>query len=65
LEANGQLKRLMPSGLRHCESFAVIDAHAAGEIEPQWESHRSIRKTFLVPIIHFESLSANFDDHHR
>ena len=34
LEANGQLERLMRSGLRHCESFAVIDAHAAGEIEP-------------------------------
>jgi hypothetical protein len=24
----------MRSGLRHCESFAVIDAHAAGELEP-------------------------------
>jgi transposase len=34
LEASGQLERLMSSGLRHCESFAVIDAHAAGEIEP-------------------------------
>jgi transposase len=34
LEASGQLERLMRSGLRHCESFAVIDAHAAGEIEP-------------------------------
>ena len=34
LEANGQLERLMRSGLRHCESFAVIDAHAAGEIQP-------------------------------
>jgi transposase len=34
LEANGQLERLMRSGLRHCESLAVIDAHAAGEIEP-------------------------------
>jgi transposase len=34
LEANGQLERLMRSGLRHCESFAVLDAHAAGEIEP-------------------------------
>lgn len=33
LEASGQLERLMRSGLRHCESFAVIDAHAAGEIE--------------------------------
>jgi transposase len=34
LEASGQLERLMRSGLRHCESFALIDAHAAGEIEP-------------------------------
>ena len=34
LEASGQLERLLRSGLRHCESFAVIDAHAAGEIEP-------------------------------
>jgi hypothetical protein len=34
LEATGQLERLMRSGLRHCESFAVIDAHAAGEIQP-------------------------------
>ena len=34
LEASGQLERLMRSGLRHCESFAVIDAQAAGEIEP-------------------------------
>jgi hypothetical protein len=34
LEASGQLERLMRSGLRHCERFAVIDAHAAGEIEP-------------------------------
>jgi transposase len=34
LEASGQLERLMRSWLRHCESFAVIDAHAAGEIEP-------------------------------
>ena len=34
LEASGQLERLMRSGLRHCEKFAVIDAHAAGEIEP-------------------------------
>lgn len=24
----------MRSGLRHCQSFAVFDAHAAGEIEP-------------------------------
>jgi hypothetical protein len=28
LEASGQLERLMRSGLRHCEKFAVIDAHA-------------------------------------
>jgi transposase len=34
LEASGQLERLMRSGLRHCESFAVLDAHAAGEIDP-------------------------------
>ena len=34
LEASGQLERLMRSGLRYCESFAVLDAHAAGEIEP-------------------------------
>jgi transposase len=34
LEASGQLQRLMRSGLRHCESFAVLEAHAAGEIEP-------------------------------
>ena len=34
LEASGQLERLMRSGLRHCESLAVIDAHAAGEIDP-------------------------------
>src|SRR6516162_390561 len=34
LEASGQLERLMRSGLRHCESFAVIDAHAAGQIQP-------------------------------
>ena len=34
LEASGQLERLMRSGLRHCESFAVLDAHAAGEIQP-------------------------------
>ena len=34
LEASGQLERLMRSGLRHCESFAILDAHAAGEIEP-------------------------------
>ena len=34
LEASGQLERLMRSGLRHCQSFAVLDAHAAGEIEP-------------------------------
>lgn len=34
LEVSGQLERLMRSGLRHCESFAVIDAQAPGEIEP-------------------------------
>ena len=34
LEASGRLERLMRSGLRHCQSFAIIDAHAAGEIQP-------------------------------
>jgi len=34
LEASGQLERLMRSGLRHCQSLAVLDAHAAGEIQP-------------------------------
>src|ERR1700735_2887623 len=34
LEASGLLERWRRSGLLHCESFAVLDAHAAGEIEP-------------------------------
>ena len=34
LQATGQLDRLMRSGLRHCETTRVIDAHAAGETEP-------------------------------
>jgi hypothetical protein len=34
LQASGQLERLMRSGLRHCQAFAVLDAHAAGELEP-------------------------------
>jgi hypothetical protein len=34
LKASGQLDALILSGLRHCERFAVIDAHAAGETEP-------------------------------
>ena len=34
LEASGQLEHWMRSGLRHYESFAVIDAHATGEIQP-------------------------------
>jgi Transposase DDE domain len=34
LVASGQLERLLRSGLRHCEKFAVIDAQATGEIEP-------------------------------
>jgi transposase len=33
LKASGRLEALMRSGLRHCENFAVIDAHAAGETE--------------------------------
>jgi hypothetical protein len=34
LVESGQLERLMRWGLRHCEKFAVIEAHSAGEIEP-------------------------------
>lgn len=34
LKASGRLDALMRSGLRHCENFAVIDAHQAGETEP-------------------------------
>jgi hypothetical protein len=34
LQASGQLERLLRSGLRHCQAFAVLDAHAAGELEP-------------------------------
>jgi hypothetical protein len=34
LEASGQLERLIRSGLRYCESFTLIDAHAAGETQP-------------------------------
>lgn len=34
LEASGQLERLMRSGLRYCQSLAVLDAHAAGQIQP-------------------------------
>jgi len=33
LKASGRLEALMRSGLRHCENFAVIDAHAAGETQ--------------------------------
>ena len=33
LKASGRLEALMRSGLRHCERFAVIDAHAGGETE--------------------------------
>jgi len=34
LEVSGQLERLMRSGLRHCQSFALLDAHAAGQMQP-------------------------------
>src|SRR5260370_2828711 len=34
LKASGRLDDLMRSGLRHCENFAVIDAHVAGQTEP-------------------------------
>jgi transposase len=33
LKASGRLEALIRSGLRHCENFAVIDAHAAGETQ--------------------------------
>jgi hypothetical protein len=33
LKASGQLEALIRSGLRHCEKFALIDAHAAGETQ--------------------------------
>jgi Transposase DDE domain len=34
LQESGQLERLMRSGVRHCKSFALLDAHAAGETQP-------------------------------
>jgi Transposase DDE domain len=34
LQQSGQLERLMRSGVRHCEGLAVLDAHAAGQMEP-------------------------------
>ena len=34
LKASGRLEALMRSGLRHCENFAVIDAHKSGETDP-------------------------------
>ena len=33
LKASGRLEALIRSGLRHCENFAVIDAHGAGETQ--------------------------------
>src|ERR1700751_367598 len=33
LKASGRLEALIRSGVRHCEKFALIDAHAAGETE--------------------------------
>jgi hypothetical protein len=32
-KASGRLEALIRSGLRHCEKFALIDAHAAGETQ--------------------------------
>jgi len=34
LQASGQLDRLMRSGVRFCEKLQVLDAHAAGQIDP-------------------------------
>src|SRR6266403_2733484 len=33
LKASGWLEALIRSGVRHCEKFALIDAHAAGETQ--------------------------------
>ena len=33
LKASGRLEALIRSGLRHCEKFALIDAHPAGETQ--------------------------------
>jgi hypothetical protein len=33
LKASGRLEALIRSGMRHCERFALIDAHAAGETQ--------------------------------
>ena len=33
LKASGRLEALIRSGLRHCEKFALIDAHTAGETQ--------------------------------
>ena len=33
LKVSGQLEALIRSGLRHCERFALIDAHTAGETQ--------------------------------
>src|SRR5260370_21487644 len=33
LKASGRLEALIRSGVRHCEKFALIDAHAAGETQ--------------------------------
>jgi hypothetical protein len=33
LKASGRLEALIRSGLRHCEKFALIDAHAAGDTQ--------------------------------
>jgi hypothetical protein len=58
LEASGQLERLMRSGLRHCQSFAVVDAHAAGEIQPV-----AIRR--IGPDLVFARLWKESDAHDR
>ena len=33
LKTSGRLEALIRSSLRHCEKFAVIDAHGAGETQ--------------------------------
>src|SRR3954447_26960172 len=35
-QQSGQLERLMRSGVRHCQSFTVLDPHGAGKTMGFW-----------------------------
>ena len=48
LEASGQLERLMRSGLRHCESFAVLDNAVAVTPDNLYVVSGSYDKTLCV-----------------